>query len=133
MAELDYAYLAEYARVDPPGAITAVGASYTHIFVPTFPGQHLLSVAGRIRTVVGEGSLTLGIAVRFEAAFELKVELPILEADNARPYNDKVGRLFAITTVVPLPGPGLYEVDLSIDGENVRRLAFDAELAGPGI
>jgi hypothetical protein len=48
MAELDYAFIAEFAKVEG-GKLTAIGASYMQITPPAFPVAHYLSVAGRIR------------------------------------------------------------------------------------
>ena len=48
MAELDYAFLADYATISE-GRLTAVGASFTHVFVPQLPVEISFAVAGRLR------------------------------------------------------------------------------------
>jgi hypothetical protein len=44
MAELDYAFIAEFAKVENE-KLTAVGASYLEVRTPAFPVQHSFSVA----------------------------------------------------------------------------------------
>lgn len=53
MADLDYAFLADYAKVER-GLLTCVGGSYTHLFVQKLPATHMLYVAGRIRADLDE-------------------------------------------------------------------------------
>jgi hypothetical protein len=129
VAELDYAFLAEYAKVEPGGNLTAVGASYTHLFVPAFPNQHLVSVAGRVRAAVGESpSLRITFQTPNET-FQMQADVQLNAVPDARPYGpalDMVGLQFAMSFVVPLPTQGLYEVHLALDEVHVRMLAFTA-------
>lgn len=53
VAELDYAFIAEFAKVES-GKLTVVGASYTEISARSFPTQHFFSCAGRVRMALGE-------------------------------------------------------------------------------
>jgi len=48
--ELDYAYLAEFAKVEN-NSLTAVGASYTHVEADRLPVIHTVYVAGRVRAL----------------------------------------------------------------------------------
>ncbi|SHG08594.1 hypothetical protein SAMN05443575_1329 [Jatrophihabitans endophyticus] len=128
MAELDYAFLAEFASIQPNGTLNVLNASYTSVTVPMLPGQHLLSIAGRVRAQEGEPPNQLTIRVRNAPVFELAMEVPLADSSASRPYDGKVGRLFALTTLIPTPAAGLYEVLVELDGEQVRRLAFDVEL-----
>ncbi len=133
MAELDYAYLAEYARVDPGGSLTSVGGSYTHVGVGAVPAQHLLGVAGRIRTTTDSPGVTLRIVMRDEAKkMSLSLETQLQPEENARVYaGNKVGILFAINTVMPIVGLGSYEVVVELDDVPVRHLYFTVEHAQP--
>lgn len=129
MAELDYAFLAEYAKVEPSGNLTAVGASYTHVAVSGFPAQHLVSVAGRVRIKLGE---TPSLRVRLQSPDEsltLEAGLQLAAGPDSRPYGpnlDTLGIQFAMTVALPLPVPGLYKVHVLLDDEEVRFLAFTA-------
>lgn len=132
MAELDYAFLAEYAAV-LDGKLTAVGASYTHLTATSLPIQHVLYVAGRIRLTLGEeDSVALGVKVRApDDMFTLSLEGELSHDDAARPYDGKVGMLWAVSVPMPLPKEGLYEVLVEVNGEQARRLAFDVAVQSP--
>ncbi len=128
--ELDYAFLAEFAKVDHD-QLTAIGASYTHVTASQLPVTHQLYIAGRIRAPEGGDPFELEIAFQgaSEGAPELKLSAEIDPAKvTSKPYDGKVGILFAVGTGVPLLAEGLYEVKLSIDGEIVRRLAFSVDV-----
>ncbi|TFC20061.1 hypothetical protein E3O19_01435 [Cryobacterium algoritolerans] len=129
MAELDYAFLADYAQIEG-GKISALGASYTHAIVPSFPTAWITTVAGRIRADESEGPVDLGIKILPpDKSYEIGVSGPIEPGPDVRPYDGKIGLLFTVTAQVPLTSPGLYEVLIFIGGEQVRRLAFNVELA----
>lgn len=130
VAELDYAFLAEYAKVEPGGNLTAVGASYTYLTVKAFPGQHLLSVAGRIRIKVGETPRLLLSVASPNERIRIDTEVQLHAGDDARPYGpnlDTIGLQFALTLMLTLPDPGLYAVNLALDDTFVRHLAFTAQ------
>jgi hypothetical protein len=132
VAELDYAFIAEYAKVEPGGKLTTVGASYTHLIVSAVPAQHLLAVAGRIRAAENElPDVTVSI-VSPGGRFKISLELSMSDASGIRPYDGKIGILFAANTLVPLLEPGLYEVFIAVDGQEARRLAFDVEVGRSG-
>ncbi|MBL0706625.1 DUF6941 family protein [Sinomonas cellulolyticus] len=128
MPELDYAMLAEFAKVEAD-RLTVVGASYTHVFAPEVPTTHLLHVAGRVRAKVDGSEFPL--RVRFSdprSNVEIAIEGVLDPKHAGRPYGDKVGVMFAAGFTVPISSEGLYEVFIEIDGEQVRRLAFDVSV-----
>ena len=127
MAELDYAFLAEYAKVDER-KLTAIGASYTHMRFKQLPATHFLSIAGRIRAKINERPSLAIRAISPNNAFEIKFEVPIEELSEASAYNDFVGILFAVNGPIPIFETGLYEVKIELDGEVVRTLKFEAEV-----
>jgi hypothetical protein len=122
---LDYALVADYARVEG-GKLTIVGASYTHVRTPTIPGAHLLAVAGRVRSGAQANPVALRITVQSPGnEYTLSMDASLAPDDTTRPYDGKVGLLFAATITIPLPSEGLYEVFIDLDSQRVRRLAFD--------
>ena len=127
MAELDYAFLADYAAVED-GKLSAIGASFTRVVVPGFPTQLRLHVAGRVRTEVSDWGCDLQVTVTApDGSFQLEGSLA-LQAEDAVPYRDDlVGLLFAVGMELPLQAPGLCEVRLQLDGEQVRMLRFEVE------
>jgi hypothetical protein len=125
--ELDYAYLAEFAQVSN-GKITAVGASFTHVSASAFPLHFAVSVAGRIRVSKETETVALSIGVSPESG-EYKVDFDgLLSTSGSRPYGEKIGILFALTTQVFVPRPGVYEFKISLEGAPARDLKFQAEL-----
>lgn len=130
MAELDYAYLAEFAAVQD-GKLTAVGASFTHVAVPALPAGMSIGIAGRIRAHAGDDAVAINIKVTGPSdTFDLEMAGMLEAGGVVRPYGDgKVGLLFALNTQIPLMAQGLYVIDIALDGENARRLAFDVETA----
>lgn len=127
--ELDYAYLAEYAKVDG-GKLTVVDASFTHVTGTTLPGVFSFAVAGRVRVPAGFREIVLN----FEFANPnrqtvLKFDAPLSADPAERPYKDRVGRLFALNLGLPIAEPGLCVVTIGIDDQEVRTLAFEVEPA----
>lgn len=124
MAELDYAYLADYATV-AEGKITAVGASFTHMFVSEFPYVAQFAIAGRIRIAADEEAPELSVHIRAEDnRQDMEVSGQAPENPNAIVYDGKIGILFTMDVGMELRVPELVTVDLSLNGEHARRLAF---------
>ena len=126
MADLDYAFLADYAHIEG-GKLSALGASYTHAEIGGLEGQWITSVAGRVRTTVDAPPVELSLRIVAPGSvYEVNYSDVLRVGEAARPYGDgTVGILFAATVILPIVATGLYEVFVSIDGVESRRLAFD--------
>ncbi|GAB2503363.1 hypothetical protein CATRI_00505 [Corynebacterium atrinae] len=125
-ADLDYAYLAEFARTQD-GTITSVGASFTQTRSSGFPAMMELYVVGRIRRPEDEAAPTVSIEVRGPGespAIEFAATLE--DTEDAVKYDGKIGTVFVFSGPLILSAPGIYECRISVDGEYVRRLAFEA-------
>ncbi len=121
-AELDYAFLAQWARVNGDGTLTAVDASFLRVTAQ--PGALFpMAVAGRVRFLGEPYSSDLVIELQGP---DLSVQVSAtITADEGSSYGD--GRrhaLFALTTQVPIVGPGEYRVSVSLDGQPARVLIF---------
>lgn len=131
--ELDYAFLADYAVVEG-GKLTAVGASWTRLQLPVFPSMHQCAVAGRVRAP--ESAERVPMRIRFAGppdtlGLDIGFEL-VRDAATQQPYDGKLGYLFAAMLFVPIMAAGLYQIHINIEGQDVRRLAFEASgLVGP--
>lgn len=124
MLELDYAFLAEYATVKD-GSLTTVGGSYTHVVVDALPTDHLLSLAGRVRASEDVEPFKVSLTIEApEGAYRIGMDTTLSRSASSRPYDGKVGILFAATTLMPLPSEGLYWVTVMLEDEPVRRLGF---------
>ena len=126
--ELDYAFLADFAQVSA-NKLTAVGASYTHLRIAQIPTSHMIYVAGRVRSLVSIDSVNLRVeAVGPDGSFRIGGDFDLSHNDVVLPYNGKVGILFSVGLEVPVVEEGLFEVHIHLEGEPVRRLAFDVSI-----
>lgn len=124
MAQLDYAFVADFAQV-VEGKLSAIGASFTHVKVDSLEGAFVFSTAGRVRLLETEPDPELSI--RWSApggGIEVSTSTQLKRTNDSRPYDGKVGVLFSIGMMIPI-SEGLHEVFIAIDGDEVRRLAFD--------
>ncbi|AXK88622.1 hypothetical protein SAMN05421776_12331 [Nocardia farcinica] len=126
MAELDYAFVADFATVEG-GKLTAVGASYTMVAVSTFPVQHAFAVAGRVRAPEETETIEVSITVKppREAPEVIMRGTLLSHRNHVTVYDGKIGIVFAAQNVIQLTGPGLVEVFVDVDGQRERRLAFE--------
>lgn len=131
MAELDYAYLADYVSLQD-GKLTTIGASFTFAAVPSVPIQMMVGVAGRVRASITEGPITIEVkATPPDDSFEMVFAGEVGAGPDARPYGDGiVGLLFAINMQLPVTAFGLYSFEIHVQGQLARRLAFEVEQAG---
>lgn len=132
LPDLDYAFLAEYARLEQGGTLTALGASFTQIAVPRLPSALQFAVAGRVRMRADSpGSrLTARMLPAGEDAPQLQLDID-LSTTGATPYAGRVGVLFAVNTTLPALAEGECRVELDLDGTRVRTLLFTIRVA-PG-
>lgn len=131
MAEIDYAFLADFAKVEPNGTLTSVGASFTYLTAPAFPSAHRIAIAGRVRARVHERDIPFRITFTTpNEQVRLNTEGELSPSPHIRPYGEGwLGHLFALDMQIPLPVPGLYWIEIDVgDGASVRRLAFEAGL-----
>lgn len=128
MAELDYLFLADFAKVEPSGTLTVVGASWTVLRVQSFPAMHMLGIAGRVRLHAGDAPAPGRLLIEGpDESVSLNLEITIEADQNARVYGDnRVGSLFAVNLPVPIVKAGLHWVRLELEGQTVRSLAFEA-------
>jgi len=130
---LDFAVLADYALIDQQGKLSVLGM-FQHVWVAAFPAVHprthlVLRVRGR-RTDIG----TRGIRIRF--VDEDNTEL--LGGEGSVQFNEppagvtEVEAGAVLVFDVPLPKPGAYAFEITIEGEGVTRVPLTAARA-PGI
>lgn len=128
MANLDYAFLADYATVDG-GRLSAHGMSFTEISTATFPLVRPLYVAGRLRSEIDFEPFQMSIDLNLPGEgpdFEVTSTVDTSMIDHT--YNGKCGVLFSFCHIMVIPEPGIVEVKVRIEGNVVRVLKF--EVAG---
>lgn len=133
MAEIDYAFLADFAKVEANGSLTVVGASWTHLTARILPAAHRMAVAGRIKARADEDPIQLSVTVSGpEGTFQITTQGELTARPDSVTYGDGwVGHLFALDLQIPLPAPGLYTVNVEVAGGGDRRLAFEVSAAEP--
>jgi hypothetical protein len=125
VAELDYAYLAEYAQITN-GNLTAVNASFINIKTPV-PSVFTLAIAGRVRAPADASDVRLDVTFSTPSENGPTITWQLnLNTEGNPVYGNKVGILFAVRSAVPIPTHGLYVFTIDIDGEKARTLAFEA-------
>lgn len=129
MAELDYAYLADFAAVQE-GKLNAIGASFTFVRVHQVPAIHTLFIAGRVRAGIEDGDVPISVQITPpDESYKIDMGGFLNAGPDAIPYGDgKVGLLFVVNAQLPLVATGLYTVIVSVEGNVARRLAFEVEL-----
>jgi hypothetical protein len=124
MAELDYAFIAEFAKVEN-GKLTAIGASYIELRPLVLPVQHLLSIAGRIRAPEDTEVISFNIRVNPPGnAMNFVLNGEMRPGDDAIRYDGKLAMLFAFSIPVTLMVEGLCDIFIEIDNVEQRKLAF---------
>lgn len=123
--ELDYAFLAEYARVEG-NSLTAVGASFTLLEVSSLPMSTTIYVAGRFRVpqdaapfvvTVAAGKVDAEPAISMSATFDPSLAV--------HPYRDRVGITFAVGLPVQFASAGLKQIRVLLEDEPVRDLYLE--------
>lgn len=128
MAELDYAYLADYVSIQE-GKLTAIGASFTFVGVDSLPSSLDIGIAGRVRVDAGTRAVDMEVRISGPSdSHETTYRGELRPGETHRPYgNGTLGLLFALNAQMVLESSGLYEVNIYLEGEHARRLAFEVE------
>lgn len=132
VATLDYALLAEYARVDPSGLLTVVGASFDRVQAQNEKAAHQVFVALRVLLDEAESSVDFEITVRPPSeVFSLALSGHSERNPDAIPVDGKVAVVVTAGMLVPLPEPGRYVVSVTLSDGQHRELPFIVEHVTP--
>lgn len=125
MAELDYAFVADYATISD-GKLSVIGGSFVELTVPGFPSIQSVAVVGRLRDKEDFEPFTFTIEFRLPGDGSDIVLTGTISSENVdHVYDGKSAVLFCADQVLSFDSPGLVEVNLSVDGGHVRTLKFD--------
>lgn len=130
--DLDYAFLASWAGLQPDGTMTAVGMGFLR--VPRQPNPMTLAVAGRVRLYddVPEAQLTIRLVSPAGVTVEVTNALKAAEGTDAQYGDNRRQVLFVLNTHAPLDQVGSFNVTLWLDRVQVRELIFEVvESPGP--
>lgn len=128
MATLDYALLAEFARVDAAGLLTVVGASFDRLQAPgPGTGQQMAVV---LRVLLDEDEPAADFQVNIEPPnfqFTISFTGTAERNDLAVPVDGHIAVSLALDVTVPLLAAGRYVVSVSLGETVVKRLPFVVE------
>jgi hypothetical protein len=130
---LDFAVLADYALIDQQGKLSVMGI-FQHVWVGNFPAVHprthlVIRVRGR-RTEIGSHA----IRIRFVDADNTE----LLGGEGSVQFSEPAAGVTEVEAGavlvfdVPLPQPGSYAFEITLDGGGVTRVPLTAARA-PGI
>ncbi len=132
MATLDYALLAEYARVDPSGLLTAVGGSFDRVRAANPAAGQQVFVAMRLLLDVSETSAEFDVSVRPPSGqFTMGFSGSAMPNAAAEPVDGKIGVVTTMGMVVPLVERGRYLVTVTLRGQEPHELPFIVEHVPP--
>jgi hypothetical protein len=132
MARLDFAMIAEYARVDSAGLITVVAGGFDRVAVHGKGAVQQMHVALRILHEEGE-TVPFEVKVLTPDGSDVAVAGVVGEPPpGASPTDGLFNFTAALGLGVPVRSPGRYVVQIILAGEVVRELPFVVTLAAQG-
>lgn len=125
MAKLDYALLAEYARIDSAGLLTVVGGGFDRVQVGGDFAIQQMYVALRVLMTDDEDRVPFEVKVRApKQEYEIVVDGTAERAIDATPVGGAYGFTAAVPIAAPLRSAGEYVVEVILAGDTVSRLPF---------
>lgn len=123
--ELDYAFPAEWAKVNPDGTLTSINASFLH-FVSPLGAPMQFAVAARLRFTGACTDCDLRIELRAPDGSTMTFKDHI-EAANAPTYGDPPRRhvLTVLNTGFIIQAYGMVNIKIFLNDSLVRTLMFD--------
>ncbi|WP_037317169.1 DUF6941 family protein [Amycolatopsis orientalis] len=134
MAELDFAMLAEYARVDPAGLLTVAGGAFDQIEAPGPGLVQRMALAFRLTFEPDEASTTLEIKINQPGndSFALGLSSTVSPQVEGRKIVTKPAVVMAVDMGFPVMAAGRYIVQIIVAGQLVKELPFDVRfINGP--
>lgn len=135
MAELDFAMLAEYARLDAAGLLTVVGGGFDRVQA-SGPGLvHRMSVAARIKLADDESGANFEIKIipPGPSNFTMGISGVSTIKEGAQPVAGNAGVISVVDLGVPISEAGRYTVQFFIAGKLARELPFEVEFTSPAV
>jgi hypothetical protein len=131
VATLDYALLADYARIDSAGLVTIVGGSFDRVQATSTGGAQQTYVV--MRVLLDEAEETASFEVSVEPptkTYALQLAGTAARNPAAMPVDGRVGVTLTIGLMVPIVAAGRYVARVSLEGQPVQDLPFVVDIAG---
>lgn len=133
MAELDYAMLAEFARLDASGLLTVVGGNFDQVATGRSGVVYPCALFLRFRLDQGEDSVSF--EVKINGADEPEPIVGVTGSAQISPDAASIDGKYYPQSVVPLGVPlmkaGRYTVAVTVDGEVAREMPFVVTFSEP--
>jgi hypothetical protein len=130
VATLDYALLAEYARIDATGLATIVGGSFDRVRVSGTSGVQSTYVVLRVLLDEAEDDTSFEVSIEPPSkTYSLQVAGTTSRNPDAVPVDGRLGVVVVIGASVPLPEPGRYVAKVTLAGRHVQDLPFMVDFA----
>ncbi|MGY4719978.1 hypothetical protein [Naumannella huperziae] len=123
-AQLDYAFVAEWAKLNENSTLTAIGASFLRVSAP-IGATVSFAVAGRIRLRTGVRGATLALEITLPGAGSRKFEMVGAAGPDVEYGGGKSHLMFAMPVSAQIGEYGQAVVTISVDGVRQRELRFD--------
>jgi len=126
VAKLDYALLAEFAKLDAAGSMNIIGAGFVRIAASAIPAQQLFSVVGRLWCDPADSNIPMRV-VFSDRAGQLRIasEGLLSPQPHAATVDGLVSVSFVSTQIVPVPRYGMYDVEVWLGDEMAQALFFE--------
>lgn len=131
LARLQYAVLAEFAKVDAGGLLTIVGAGFDRVMAGSLPSHQPIALALRSLLAEDEPEASVVLTLRPPEGLAFRFATALRPAEDARFHQGYVGVATAINLTVPLMVPGVYHLSVAVNDEEQQELSFEVEVSGP--
>lgn len=122
--ELDYAFAAQWARVNADGTLTAIDASFLKAAVPKGTPM-AFAIAARVRFVGGLTACDIRIDMRTPTGTTISYTGSV-DASEAPVYgDDRRHMLLALNSSLLVEEYGQVKIDVFLDERQVRTLMFE--------
>ncbi len=128
MAELDFATLAEFAKVDS-GGLTIIGAAAAAVDGTLLPTQTVMFVAGRFWFNPDDHPLQLSVVARDPArSYEVSVDGVIEPNVASTLVAGRYSVAFVAVLTIPILTLGWHSIDLRGAGDLIKAMGFEVRL-----
>jgi len=132
VARLEYALVAEAARLDAGGTVSILGGAFTKLLVAGVPAQAPMSVVGRVTMERGEDPARLRLSlVGPDEAFKVSLDSEVAAPTDEAPPGTTPGTLFVLTTLLPVLKTGLFTVSVRLEDQEPIALRFVVAVNDP--
>lgn len=131
MADLDFAILAEYARVDPSGLLTVIGGTFERLQIngPGLVHQVYLAIRAKLDDSENSVSFQVKVLPPDQTQFQMGITGTANVNPRAQPMSGNKAVLSVVGMGIPINSPGRYTVQVTLEGGARRDLQFIVDFA----